>query len=234
MKREDVQYAFKMAVIVRETREIAGEEREVKVYRTDGVLTKEDKEEAKELDEIIHSKMEELLNELDESGLIEEVGGTDTLELWYTVGKHLKFVDELELLSDQDRDYIWRALYDHAGPLHQNDEIPERVKRSPRTSHFYYCYQLAKFDWDTVKAGGTWTTWVEIFDSKPIRQDERIIDWLVDVIDQHEGAIQDWSRSLNREIRHEFKNKDTSVWEEDELRSRLDRVFERVHGKMSE
>lgn len=219
-----------MAVIVREKREISGEEREVKVYRTDGMLTQEKKDQAEELDKLIESRMEELIDELENSGLIEKVGGKDTLELWYRVGEHMDFVNESNLINSGDRDYVWRALYDHAGPLHQNDKIPERVKRSPKTSYFYYCFLLAKFDWETVSAGGTWTTWVEIFDSRPIRQDERIIDWLVESIEDHNGPIQEWARELNKAIRREFGDKDTSVFEDDELKAELDRIFEEVHG----
>ena len=219
-----------MAVIIRETREIAGHEREVKVYRTDGPLTQEEKKKAEELDEFLEGEMEKLIDDLRERGLIKQVGSQDALELWYTVGTHLDFVSNTDIISTQDRKYVWRALYDHAGPLHLKESIPKRVEQSPKTSHFYYCYLLGKFDWETVKSGEIWTTWLEIFDSKPVRQDERITEWLVDSIDQHEGGIQEWVRPLNKAIRNKFENKDTTVFSDEELQRELNQILEDVHG----
>ncbi len=221
-----------MAVIVRENQEFDGEIAKVKVYRTEGLLTKEEKVRAEALDEVIQRRMGELIAELEKTGLIDRVGGNDTLELWYTVGKGLDFVDDPHLVSPSDEKYVWRAIYDHAGPLHAGT-IPKRARERPLTSHFRYCYLLGKFDWEFVESGGTWTTWSEFFDSKPIREDNRIIAWLGRIQDRRTEGLQNWIRPLNRAIRNEFRDMDTGVFNDRELKEKLEAVYRRVYGESS-
>ncbi len=218
-----------MAVIVREIRDFDGKEVKVKVYRTEGLLTKKEKERAEALDEVIKRRMSEIVSELTRADLIDRVRGNDTLELWYTVGKGLDFVDDPNLVRPLDVKHVWRAIYDHAGPLHVG-AIPQRAERRPRTSHFSYCYQLGKFDWEFVKSGGTWTTWSEFFDSKPIKQDERIIRWLGKIQERRTKGLQNWIRPLNKAIRNEFRGSDTGVFEDDELEQKLEAIYRGVHG----
>ncbi|MBS1263806.1 MAG: hypothetical protein MAG715_00997 [Methanonatronarchaeales archaeon] len=219
-----------MAVIIRETREIAGKRSEVKIYRTDGLLTREEKQRAEELDDLIQREMSAIVEDLKEKSLITGEGEKKNLEIWYKIGGGLQFIDQTDLIEDRDRKYIWRAIYDHSGPLHTGD-IPVRADR-PKNNDFRYAYLLAKnFDWEFVESGGTWTTWGEFFDSPVIRNDQRIIDWLGTVKERRgDQGLQDWIRPLTVEIRRELKNVDTGVFEKARLVERLERIYNSIKG----
>lgn len=214
-----------MAVIIRENRTIAGKVvRGVKVYKSDRPVTREAREQAEKLDRFLQKKMSEIGRKMKERGLLAKKGKPGVLQLWYQVGKHLDFVMDPSIVPVEDRKYVWRALYDHAGPLHEGP-IPVRVQRSPKTSHFRYCYLLAsKFDWEFVRSAGNWTAWVEFFDSPVIHQDERIIEWLGSKQKHVTGSRQDWVRELTKAIRNRLKNKDTSVFTDEELHERLEDI----------
>jgi hypothetical protein len=208
-------------VIVRETRLIAGRSFEnVKVYKTaEGVrLTKEERQGAERLDVILAERMKRVAAGMRDKGLLELKNRPGVVKLWYEVGLHLSFVDDTKLVATRDRRFVWRALYDHAGEL--NPGPPGvRANRRPENSHFRYCYLLSKFDMATV-VSASWTFWVECFDSIALREDERIVEWLASTISRMD-LKQDEIRALNREIRREFKDTDTTILGEDELNGRL-------------
>lgn len=221
-----------MPVIVRETRIIGGKETpNIKVYKTNRPLTKKLREQADDLDLFLHKTMAKIINEMKKQGLLKKKGKSGVLELWYQVGKQLDFVMDPSIVPGEDRKFVWRALYDHAGPLH-NGPIPVRVERSPLTSHFRYCYLIAsQFDWEFVKSAGNWTAWVEFLDSPVIHSDKRIIEWLGSKQSDIIGTKQEWVRELAKAIRRKFDNKITSVFDDDELYQQLDEMYDKIVSK---
>lgn len=210
-----------MAVIVRETRTIAGREfPTVKVYKTaEGVpLTREERERAERLDALLAKQMKEVAAEVRSLGLLDLKNRPGVVKLWYGVGRRLSFIDDNDLVPLRDRRFVWRALYDHA-----DDLLPGppgiRANQRPENSHFRYCYLLAKFDED-VALSASWTFWVECFDSIAIREDERIVEWLASSI-REIGLKQNEIRALNKAIRAEFREVDTTVLSDEELTQRL-------------
>lgn len=220
-----------MAVIVRERRLIDGKEILIKVYKSKKLVTHADKKKAEELDRFLEEKMREIARDMREKGLIKLKGKKGVLPLWYEVGKRLSFVMDPTIVPEEDRDFVWQAIYDHAGDLNPG----ESRKGRPKTNYFYYCFLIAQHDWDMVKSSD-WTSWVEFFDSKRIREDPRIYEWLLNRSKEKssrwaeftKGAKQDWVRVLTKFIRHYFKRRATTELTQEELFSELDEIFNKI------
>jgi hypothetical protein len=220
-----------MAVIVREKRQMGDKEILIKIYKSRHFVTLSEKEQAEKLDRFLEEKMKEITKEMREQGLVKMKGKKGVLQLWYEVGKRLLFVMDTAIVHEQDRNFVWQAIYDHSGDLSPG----ESRKNRPKTNYFYYCYLIAQFDWDFVKSSD-WTSWVEFFDSKRIREDRRIIEWLLNRsreksptwIEFTSGARQDWVRKLTKPIRHHFKERATTELTPEELYSELDEIFSDV------
>ncbi|TET40774.1 MAG: hypothetical protein E3J65_00145 [Dehalococcoidia bacterium] len=215
-----------MAVIVREIRIIDGKPERVKVFKTKRLLTGGLRERAERLDNFLSNRMKQIEQEMRDSGLIQLKGKRGKVhKLWYEVGKRLEFVMTTSVVAAEDREFVWRALYDHAGSLAPG-HITKRAERDPETSHFSYCYMLSKFPWEFVEMAGDWTSWSEFFDRKETKNDRRIIEWLGQKA--KEGKVksrQNWLRPLTKAIHKEFEKKDTTVFSKEELFEILDRVF---------
>ena len=223
-----------MAIIVREKKTIEGKEYTVKVYRAapGKLVTEEEKKKAEEFDMFLSEKMKEIEQEMRESGLLALKGKRGEVHrLWYEVGRRLEFVMDTSVVAAEDREFVWRAIYDHVQALHRGP-IPERVKRDPETSHFSYCYKLSRFPREFVDSAGDWTSWSEFFDRKETKNDPRIIEWLgKKAKESNVSGRQDWLRPLTKVIHEEYDKYDTRIRFEskDELFHDLDRIFSRVH-----
>ena len=128
-----------MAVIVKTEATIGGKKfKNVKEYRSDKFVTEADKQKALKLDEYIAQTMKEAIAAAKKQRLLTLRGKSGCLDLWYFVGQRLKFVDDTTIVSPEDRKYIWRALWDHAGEL-----APDGMNSRSGTlrDHFKYCYQ---------------------------------------------------------------------------------------------
>ena len=215
-----------MAVIIREERTIDGKPETVKVFKTKRLLTGELRRQAEKLDEFLSKKMREIEEEMKKARFLKLKGKKGhVLKLWHEVGKRLDFVMDTSIISPEDREYIWRAIYDHAGELAPGP-LTERAKRDPETSHFSYCYKLSRFPWEFVEMAGDWTSWSEFFDRKETKNDPRIIEWLGKKSKESDvSGRQNWLRPLTKAIHREFEKRDTSVFSIDELYERLEKIF---------
>jgi hypothetical protein len=215
-----------MAVIIRETRMIDGKPAKVKVFKTKRLLTGELRERAEKLDEFLSMKASEIEEEVKSAGFLQLKGKKgEVIKLWYEVGKRLDFVMDTSIVAAEDREFVWRAIYDHAGKLAPGP-LTERVRRDPETSHFSYCHKLSRFPWKYVDMAGDWTSWSEFFDRKETKKDPRIIEWLGKrAKESNIPSRQNWLRPLTKAIHKEFGNKDTTVFPIGELYERLDSIF---------
>jgi len=218
-----------MAIIIREKKIIEGKEYTVKVYRTvpGKLVTEEEKKKAEEFDRFLSKKMKEIEQEMKDYGLLSLKGKKGkVLKLWYEVGKRLEFVMDTSVVAAEDREFVWRAIYDHAGELAPGF-LTKRVIRDPETSHFAYCYKLSRFSREFVEMAGDWTSWSEFFDRKETKNDPRIIEWLgKKARESNISGRQNWLRSLTKRIHEKFKNTDTTVYSSEELCETLDKIFE--------
>lgn len=215
-----------MAVIIRETRIIDGKAEKVKVFKTKRLLTGELREQAERLDEFLSKKVSEIEKKMKSTGFLKLKGKKgEVVKLWYEVGKQLDFVTDTSVVTAEDREFVWRAIYDHAGALAPGP-LTERVRRDPETSHFSYCYKLSRFPWEFVDMVGDWTSWSEFFDRKETKNDPRIIEWLGKKAKENNvSARQNWLRPLTKAIHREFEKRDTTVFSVEELYERLDKIF---------
>lgn len=215
-----------MAVIIRETRIIDGKAEKVKVFKTKRLLTGELREQAERLDEFLLKKVSEIEKKMKSTGFLKLKGKKgEVVKLWYEVGKQLDFVTDTSVVTAEDREFVWRAIYDHAGALAPGP-LTERVRRDPETSHFSYCYKLSRFRWEFVDMAGDWTSWSEFFDRKETKNDPRIIEWLGEKAkESNVSARQNWLRPLTKAIHREFEKRDTTVFSVEELYERLDKIF---------
>lgn len=217
-----------MAVIIREKKIMEGKEYIVKVYRTQPgkLITKEEKTKAEKLDNFLSEKMKEINSEIRKSGLLNLKGKRGkVLKLWYEVGNRLEFVMDTSIIAAEDREFVWRAIYDHAGELAPGP-LTKRAMRNPEKSHFPYCYELSRFPWEFVEFAGDWTSWSEFFDRSETRKDPRIIEWLGDKAKKFNvRSRQNWLRPLTKAIHNKFVKRDTTVFTKSELYDRLESIF---------
>lgn len=217
-----------MAVIITEEKVIEGKKYSVQVYRTrpGKLITDEEKKKAEEFDRFLSEKMKEIEREMEDSGFLALKGKKGKVHrLWYEVGKRLEFVMDTSIVDAEDREFVWRAIYDHAGKLAPGP-LTERVKRDPETSHFSYCYKLSRFPWEFVDSAGDWTSWSEFFDRKETKNDPRIIEWLgKKARASNVSGRQNWLRPLTKAIHNEFEKRDTTVFSPGELYERLEKIF---------
>lgn len=223
-----------MTVIVREEKEINGKKYVVKVYKTipGKLVTLEEKEKAEKLDSFLEKKIEEIKEKMRSTELLNlKKKKGKVIKLWYEVGKQLNFVMDTSIVSAEDREFVWRAIYDHAEQLAPGP-ISQRVKRDPESSHFSYCYKLTKFPWKFVEMVGDWTSWSEFFDRSETKKDPRIIEWLGKKAKKnHVSGRQNWLRPLTKAIHQEYNGYETQIRFETKknLFEDLDRIFSSIH-----
>ena len=227
-----------MPVIIRDEITIGGKKLRAKVFMSENQrpLTRDAKDQAEKLDDYIESKMREIEVEIDTLGLLDLKNRPGVLRLWYEVGKRLSFVETTSLVSAQDRKFIWRALYDHAGRLSPGANTP--VRASGRTNHFRQCYLLAKKfpDLEYVESVGDWRTWSHFFDSPTIENDDRIVEWIaskqVSAQDLSGADYERWLERIGVAIRNEFPAvgaaADTTVLSQPELWKRLEELYRKT------
>jgi hypothetical protein len=234
-------------VIVREEISVGGKRVLPKIYKSESQrpLTKSAKDQAQKLDDLIGTRMQHIESEMRTLKLLELKGHRGVLRLWYEVGKRLSFVESTDLVSNEDRKYIWRALYDHAGELAPVNPRPDQAaiaqyRRAENVrNHFRYCYLIAtKFsDIDFVESVGDWSSWIDLLDSPTIQHDERILEWIAS---KQPGPLRhstrkDWLRKIINGIRREFPAAgamtDTTVLDDDELKQRLETMYRKIFRK---
>lgn len=225
-----------MAVIFREKKIIEGKEYIVKVYKTNPgkLIAQKEKIKAENLDDFLSSRMKEIKYEIENSGLLKLKGKKGkVLRLWYEVGKRLEFIEDTSLIHADERDFVWRAIYDHAGELAPGP-LSERAKSQPERSHFSYCYKISKFPWEFVESAGNWASWSEFFDRKETKNDPRIIEWIGEKAKESDvSGKRNWLRSITKLIHDEFVGKDTSIFSKEELFRNLDEILKRMNKQQN-
>lgn len=226
-----------MAVIVREERVVGGQLRAgIPVYKSERYVGAAERAQADRLDADLRAGMARIAQELADRQLLSLKGRPGVVKLWWELGIRLReLVGRLDTGHEDDRKFLWRAIYDHAPSL-----VPGKLgSRADRllNSHFYYCYQLAQFPWEIVSSFGDWTSWVEFLDSERIRNDERIAEWLGKRLgappnkawaEFMTGNRMEWFRRLARMIRKEFDNRDSTGLPRTDLEDELDQLVERL------
>ena len=184
-----------MAIIIEKNKD--GE----KQYK--GFLSSEQTRKADELLEFLQKEIPEYGQKLNA-----EYG--DSVLYKYYLGKHLsELLDEYDI-NDEQRVYFWNEIKDFAA----DKERARQDGGEAKTRKFYeQCYNLSQLDISIVEKL-SWRQWQDLFDRTKNREDSRIFNW----IGFHEPKIKekDW-RSFEKGLNSFLRNKDTSVFEDQEL-----------------
>lgn len=194
----------------------------------------EERDLALELDTLLQERIPAIETELIGMGLLpleisfEEMpsrGGN--IALWWNLGRLFQpIVDDKRLVKPKERRFLWEAIRMYATRRIQ------RVDRGPSRIHWEYCYRVSKFPWEFVKRL-SWDDWVFFLDSKSLRQEQRVDDWMHSRMEKLSELSRKEFRSLTREINQKFKNKDTSVFSDSELSEIYDQLLEKVLSSRS-
>ncbi len=217
-----------MAVIIREEREIGGTKfPNVKVYRSNSkILTKGEREQADRLDEYLEDKMQTIARETRKRSLLKLKGKSGVLALWHFVGQELAFVDDPKIVPPEDREFIWRALWDHAGELAPGEKERKSRKAGSARDHWRYCYLVCKKSRGSLEyaeRAGNWRAWVEFIDRMETRNDERFLNWIEKKMES--APQKGWLRIITKGIHKSFNKLHTSFLTPEELEERLEKVW---------
>jgi hypothetical protein len=213
-----------MAILVRETRVIDGQEfKDVKVFRSDKLpISPEEERKAVELDKYLAEAFAAMVIEARETNLLQLKGRAGVLPLWYFVGQKLRFIDDPWLVNPGEKKYIWKALWYHAGEL-----VPGEPKSRSGTQkdHFQYCYRLAKYEKNFVANAGNWSSWQEFFDS-PILSNQVFLEWFESKVPEIQSKnLKNWLRDFIKPVRQNFQNIDMSFLTSKEIKDQLDSIL---------
>ena len=213
-----------MAVIIREDKILDGKKFDsIKVYKSDKFpITSKEELEANKLDEFLSEFFKSLVKEVKENELLKLKGNKGVIELWYYVGKELKFIDNPEIVRPGDKKYIWNALWYHAQEIAPGDA---KTRAGTNRDHFSFCFRLAKYDKDFVLNAGNWREWMDFFDS-PILSNKIILEWFkLKSISIKKLGIKNWLRDFIKLIRNEFQNIDLDFLKKEEINFTLDKLM---------
>lgn len=177
----------------------------------DGLLSSKEKA---SIDEILSALQEEIPTI--EADLEGEYGQS----VWYKYNLGLVLGELLEKyqISISERRRFWDEIKNLAT---KEDRKRDEGTNSVTRSFYQQCYILSQQDKDVVEKL-TWRQWQDLLDRVGNREDERIFKW----IKQLSGKIRedDW-REFEKALHLYLKDKDTSVFEDNELFSIYDSIM---------
>jgi hypothetical protein len=190
-------------------------------------LTTELEKQARDLDKYLERRVPELIKELIAEGLLEEtvVGNLKkqkegVVQLWHSLGTKLRAICyETGIQKRRERRWLWEAMEN----VYPTNPI-RRASRGRARIHFEYCYRLAQFPIEFAKQLH-WSEWVTFFDSKTVREEQRIDDWLRTMVEQGTTIGRSDFRKFVQTLNKRIRNIDTSELTTEELFRIYDSVW---------
>ena len=128
----------------------------------------------------------------------------------YNLGKFLGELLTKYNITASERKQFWDEIKKFATKENRRRDEGRDVE----TRSFYgQCYRLSQFDQEVVEKL-SWRQWQEILDRVRNREDERIFEW---IRNKKEKIREDDWREFENGLHLYLKNKDTSVFTDDEL-----------------
>jgi hypothetical protein len=183
-------------------------------FKSNAPLTADLQKQAEAFDKYLGSRVPEIIRELRYEGLLKSKGKvqrTDegSVRLWHALGKKLrKICYEAGIEGRRERRWLWEALEN----VYPTEPI-KRVSRGKGRIHFEYCYRLSKFSIDSTKQ----LHWSYFFDSKTVREEERIDDWLIALMEKGTTISRAAFRLFVQDLNKRIKKLDTSELSTEEL-----------------
>lgn len=214
-----------MAVVVRKKKDFSGTEKEVKVYKTSGLLTKEKKEQAEKLDEYLSQCVPDLASKVLNNYPPQE----DFIRHRYELGKEFhNLLDDSDLVTQEDmeEDYIWDGIWyylpESIRPKASKNEESYLDREERRQGFFSLVYEISKFDWEEINWLQRWHDWYEISSRPKLTSDERILDQIgceISKLDAYPSGKE--FREIIKKIGSKFPTKsptDTSLFSDDDIK----------------
>lgn len=175
----------------------------------DGMLSSKEKATIDEILAALRVEIPTIENEL------AETYGKNVLYKYY-LGKCLADLLEKYDISYSDRKKFWDEIKD----LASEDDRAERGD-STRRSFYEQCYVLAQIDLETVNKLN-WRQWQSLLDRATVHEDSRLYNWIGNLSKKISGdAWREFEKVLNLYL----KDKDTTVFDDDELFAIYDSLF---------
>ncbi len=128
----------------------------------------------------------------------------------YFLGKFLGELLKKYDITPSERRRFWDEIKDFA----TNENRTRKEGTNAETRSFYgQCYRLSQLDQEVVEKL-SWRQWQDILDRVANREDERIFEWIRN--NKKKIREDDW-REFEKGLHLYLKNKDTSVFSDDEL-----------------
>lgn len=191
----------------------------VKTIRCTTFLTPELQAQAEALNKRLGKRIPAIEKELVNMELLEKnipknesTQGRGDVLLWHTLGKKLRVLCEEEgIVGRRERRWLWEAI--------ENIYATKRIKRAGRGRtrvHFEYCFRLARFRIEFAEQVN-WSEWVTFFDSRTVREELRIDDWLETLVEDGKKINRQLFRKFVERLNKRVKNLDTSELNNQEL-----------------
>lgn len=196
-----------------------------KIYENQtGIVTEYEREKADRLDASLKVDIQNLEESWFKYGALSRSGiKKDTLKIWYDLGKLLNnIIDRFKIRGTDEEVYYWQAIYNYVSKKVQKNPPPKKYKDRLH-NHFRLCAKMAERNWNEVQQVGNWSIWRDLFDNSKLMEDERVFDWVVDVIKALKLGHKEL-RPFIHAVRRRLKKIDTSMLNIEELHSKLDQV----------
>lgn len=142
-----------------------------------------------------------------------------SLEYKYYIGEFLFNQIQLKGISSFERLYVFEEIKHWV-----QTDIETNKDRGNKRLFYDYCYRLYCFGFDIVFSFN-WRQWSELLDRSVTTKDIRVLDWLKEnVREMKEDDFRMFLMVLNEYL----KNRDTSVFSDEELFKKYDLLFEVV------
>ena len=187
--------------------------------RSTSPLTAELEKQAKALDKYLERKIPEIEKELISEGLLPKTARANDRKqskgvvlLWHALGTKLRAICQHEgITGRRERRWLWEAIE----KIYSTQRI-RRVARGHTRVHFEYCYRLSGQPLEFAKQV-TWSEWVYFFDSRTVREELRIDDWLRTLVTQGQKIDRKTFRQFVQHLNKRVRDLDTSELSQGEL-----------------
>lgn len=137
----------------------------------------------------------------------------------YNLGKFLGELLEKYDIAPSERRKFWDEIKTFAT---KENRIRDEGSHAETRSFYGQCYRLSQLDKEIVEKL-SWRQWQDILDRVSNREDERIFEW---IRKQNKKIREDDWREFEKGLHLYLKNKDTSVFTDEELFGIYDSIME--------
>ena len=193
-------------------------------------LTERQIEQAKKFDKYLSVRIPEIERELKAEARRagrKKQGQGDVLT-WHLLGSKLRDICvEYSINTARERHWLWESLQN----LHASDFIKKKERGKTR-NHFEYCCELARFP-IYFASRIKWSEWAYFFDSRTVREDRRVTDWLYKKAEGDNSLGRQQFRRSVQKLNKKIEKLDTSVLTEEELFAICDSVWREANVELA-